>query len=295
MNPAFSIIIFTVLSGYGFGTLFWLGLGFYPDSVVAFRIISIAAFIITMAGLISSTFHLGNPQRAFLAFTQWRSSWLSREAILALASLLISFVYLSFLSFFDKKFSILGELTAILCLLTIFSTAMIYAQMKTVPRWNMRITPILFILYGLVGSSIILMNYLLSGTLFILLGFVQVISWLTGDGQFEKASHIGTATQLSKSKNKVRMLEPPHTGSNYLLKEMVYVVARKHIFKLRWLSLIFSSALPSLILLTSLLLVDESFLLLLIVGLFNLFGTFIARWLFFSEAEHVVGLYYDRV
>ena len=285
MNPASSIIIFTVLSGYGFGALFWLGLGFHPESAMSLQLIAVVSFLITIGGLVSSTFHLGNPQRAFLAFTQWRSSWLSREAILAVAALLVSFLYLSALSFFNLRILFLGELTALICFLTIFSTSMIYAQMKTVPRWNMKSTPVLFLLYGLAGSSIIVMNYRLSAILFALLGFIQVFSWLNGDGRFEKISHIGTATQLSDSKHKVRMLEPPHTGSNYLLKEMVHIVAQKHIRVLRWLSLICASAIPSLTLLISSLLISEIFLVMLTVGVFNIFGTFVARWLFFFRSR----------
>ncbi len=33
------------------------------------------------AGLLSSTGHLGRPERAWRAFSQWRSSWLSREGV----------------------------------------------------------------------------------------------------------------------------------------------------------------------------------------------------------------------
>ena len=41
------------------------------------------AYALASGGLIASTFHLGHPERAIKAFTQWRSSWLSREAWLA--------------------------------------------------------------------------------------------------------------------------------------------------------------------------------------------------------------------
>ena len=36
------------------------------------------------AGLLSSTFHLGHPERAWRAMSQWRSSWLSREGLVAI-------------------------------------------------------------------------------------------------------------------------------------------------------------------------------------------------------------------
>ena len=87
MYPAPSIIAFSTLSGLGFGLMFWLGIGM-PGStgLVAFVFFAIA-YVLAGAGLIASTFHLGHPERALLAFTQWRSSWLSREAVGAVAAL----------------------------------------------------------------------------------------------------------------------------------------------------------------------------------------------------------------
>ena len=38
------------------------------------------------AGLLSSTGHLGRPERAWRAFSQWRSSWLSREGVASVAT-----------------------------------------------------------------------------------------------------------------------------------------------------------------------------------------------------------------
>ena len=75
MHPALSVILFTTLSGVGFGTFTWLGFGVAPG--VAQQALTVAAFILTVAGLCASTFHLGHPERAWRAFTQWRSSCLS--------------------------------------------------------------------------------------------------------------------------------------------------------------------------------------------------------------------------
>ena len=294
MKPATSLIIFTVLSGFGFGLLFWLNLNLHSHTYFSSTISFPLAFLISVIGLISSSFHLGNPQRALLAFTQWRSSWLSREAVLAVVTLSISFINSVLILVYGVYLNWLGFIASGFCLLTIFSTAMIYTQMKTVPRWNMKITPILFLLYGTVGSSIILNIGILSATLFIILGSVQIFTWRIGDQQFKKLSSIGTATGLSKNNNLVRMLEPPHTGSNYLMKEMIHIVAQKYIHKLRWISLILLSLIPTILSLVASIDSNNYFILLIITALINLIGTLISRWLFFSEAEHVVGLYYDR-
>ena len=295
MKPATSLIIFTVLSGFGFGLIFWLNLNLHSPNNFPNIIIFPVGFVISILGLVSSTFHLGNPQRALLAFTQWRSSWLSREAVLAVLTLLISFVNAILIIFYKTYFNWLGLIASGFCLLTIFSTAMIYTQMKTVPRWNMKITPILFLLYGIAGSSIILNNALFSSLLFAILGLVQVSTWKKGDQEFERLSNIGTATGLSKNNEIVRMLEPPHTGSNYLLKEMVHIVAQKHIHKLRWISLFLLSFFPTMLcLVTGMITTNYTTIIIIVIGSLNIIGTLVSRWLFFSEAEHVVGLYYDR-
>src|SRR5216110_3893693 len=87
MNPAYSVILFTTASGAGYGLLALLGLvGFNhgPASSLWFgaTALVIALGLITL-GLLSSTFHLGRPERAWRAFSQWRSSWLSREGFLS--------------------------------------------------------------------------------------------------------------------------------------------------------------------------------------------------------------------
>ncbi len=294
MKPATSLIIFTVFSGFGFGLLFWLNLNLNASSIFPTVISFTAAFLISSIGLISSVFHLGNPQRALLAFTQWRSSWLSREAILASLALLISFVHAVLVILYEFYFYWLGLIAAVLCLLTIFSTAMIYTQMKTVPRWNMKATPVLFLLYGTVGSSVVLNSELFSFILFSILGLVQIVTWIKGDAQFKSLSTINTATGISENNSLVRMLEPPHTGSNYLMKEMIHIVAQKHILKLRWISLCLLSLLPAALSILSTTIYINSSIFLAGIACINVIGTLISRWLFFSEAEHVVGLYYDR-
>ena len=156
MKPAISLILFTVLSGFGFGLLFWLNLNLHSSEMFSDIVIFPIAIIVSVVGLIASSFHLGNPQRALLAFTQWRSSWLSREAVLAVTTLLTSFVHVILIVFYQIELSWLGYVASVFCLATIFSTAMIYTQMKTVPRWNMKMTPMLFLLYGIAGSSVVL-------------------------------------------------------------------------------------------------------------------------------------------
>lgn len=290
MHPAASVIIFTALSGLGFGLMFFLGLNI-PNvtgwNAFAFFFI---AYALAVGGLISSTFHLGNPQRALKAFSQWRTSWLSREGVSAVAALVVMGVYATLLIFFDTRVAWLGWLGSALCVLTVLCTAMIYGQLKTVPRWNMPVTPVLFLLYSCAGGALLAAALKVALIALGLLTLIQVFTWIAGDRQFTKAGHtIETATALGYL-GKVRLLESPHSGENYLTREMVHVIGRKHAMKLRAIAILFIGIIPIVLLLVT----DVDHLIAGVIILAHVIGLFTARWLFFAEAEHVVGLYYDK-
>ena len=288
MHPAPSVIIFTIFSGLGFGLFFLLGLGFFSASYWLNFLFFFLAYGFSIIGLLSSLFHLGNPQRFLKAFSQWRSSWLSREGVFSTSTLIIMAPFAIGKIFLDKEFVILGIVGSVLAIVTIFCTAMIYAQLRTVPRWNSFLTPVLFVLYSLGGGAFLINEGRLAAFILILSSLLQVYAWLNGDKLFKKAlSNVESATGLGNI-GKVRLLEGPHTGANYLLKEMVYVVGRKHRIRLRIIGFIFVGVLPGLILL----LFNFNLLLLILAFLMHLIGISLIRWLFFAEAEHVVGLYY---
>ncbi|MBS9717385.1 dimethyl sulfoxide reductase anchor subunit family protein [Pseudohalocynthiibacter aestuariivivens] len=289
MHPAPSVILFTVLSGLGFGLLTFLGLG-VPDisGWVAF-VFFLIAFALAVGGLLASTFHLGNPQRAMKAFTQWRTSWLSREGWLAVGALVVMGVYAFCVIFLDQKIEPLGWVGAALSVATVYATSMIYGQLKTIPRWNNPLTSLYFLSTSIAGGALLAGQARLAALLLALVGAVQVITWIKGDTRFGERGHsIETATGLG-SIGKVRLFEAPHSGPNYLLKEFVFVVGRKHALKLRIIALVFMSILPVL-----LLLLPVGHAIAAVAVLSHLFGTLVSRWLFFAEAEHVVGLYYGK-
>ena len=87
MHPSLSVIFFTTSSGAGYGVLALLGVLIGLGLLPAERSFANAALALALgfvsAGLVSSAFHLGRPERAWRAFSQWRSSWLSREGVAA--------------------------------------------------------------------------------------------------------------------------------------------------------------------------------------------------------------------
>ena len=291
MHPAPSVIIFTTFSGLGFGLLAWLGLGF-PSftgwSAFAFMVI---AYVMAVGGLLASTFHLGHPERAIKAFRQWRSSWLSREGICAVAALILMALYGAGLVFFGSRWGFIGLLGTIFSLLTVFTTSMIYTQLKTIPRWHQPLlTPANFMSLSIAGGALLAGQTWAAVVLLIIAGVVQFLTWTTGDSQLKTSgTDLATATQLGDM-GEVRAFEPPHTGTNYLLREFVHVVGRKHAEKLRIISMVLMIVLPVVILAV----LPFNHFLALVAVLCHIAGVLTSRWLFFAQAEHVVGLYYGK-
>jgi len=290
MHPAPSIIVFTVLSGLGFGLMIWLGLGF-PSVTgwVAFAFFAIA-FALAGIGLAASTFHLGNPQRALKAFTQWRTSWLSREAWLAVITMTLMGLYGAGLVFFGVRLTPIGWLGAVSALATVYATSMIYGQLRTVPRWNSPATPVLFLLFSLGGGALLAGEIGSAKILLTLCALGQIGAWALGDTALEDSgTTLSSATGLGKG-GTVRAFEPPHTGTNYLLREFVHVVGRTHALKLRGIALVLGYILPVM-----LLALPFSHFWGLLAVLSHIAGIAASRRPFFADADHVWGAYFVTV
>lgn len=289
MHPAPSIILFSTLSGLGFGMLAFLGLDVpAPRGWTAFWFFLIA-YVLAVGGLVASTFHLGHPERALKAFTQWRSSWLSREAWLAVVTLVLMGLYAIGLVFFDTRLRIFGIPGGLAALATVYATSMIYTQMRTVPRWNHWSTPLLFLAYAITGGALLTGRVELARALLPLLLILQVFAWIDQDRRVRvDETDIGTATGLG-TRGKVRAFEPPHTGESYLTREMVFRIGRKHAATLKVIAVFLAALLPAFLLFLPF---HHAFAALAVLS--HLTGVLVQRWLFFAEARHVVGTYYGR-
>jgi len=305
MHPAVSVIFFTVTSGIGFGLIFLLGLGWQMHQGMWPVFLSCAlAGGLSVAGLLSSTFHLGHPERAWRAFSQWRSSWLSREGVLAVLTLVLFGIYTLTWAFLDMRIAWLGFVISILAALTVFATAMIYAQLKTVPNWHSALTPLCYLTFALasgivLASAIGTADEILGLPTPILAAIALVIAWVSKLAWWNRAdkvgfadtgSNTGTATGLGHL-GKVKLLEKPHSGENYLTREMVHQIGRKHASKLRLIALVLGLAVP-LVLCFIALSTGATTVLLLLGAISMIAGLFAERWLFFAEAKHAVSLYY---
>ena len=290
MHPAPSIILFTVLSGFGFGLISIVGLLQFLSQISTVDVVffSLIGFFFSTVGLISSFFHLANKKNAIKSLSQWQTSWLSREAISSIFCLSIVVGNIGWVFVQNRYVNEVGITLFLLSLFTIFTTSMIYAQLKTVPSWNNMLTPAIFIFAGLAGGSILLMDYA-SLVLLLIFGVLQVLFWYNADQSFiYKETSVGTALGYSKNED-IRSFDVAHTSRNYLLNEMVYKVARKHAIKIRYISFFSAFVLP-----TSLILMfpGNFSVSVLVIGI-HFVGIYFSRWLFFAEAKHSVSFYYN--
>ncbi len=304
MHPAKSVIFFTTISGAGFGLIALLALTAGMGHISWDKSWELAAvgLGLSISGLISSVFHLGNPQRAWRAFTQWQSSWLSREGVLAvIACGLFGLWVLAGMAGYVLP-NMLGYVVAGLCVLTVFATAMIYAQLRPVPRWHTWLTPASYLGFSLSSGMLLMVmlhphyNGMAGGALgcLAIAWTLKVLWWMRAAKADVRSggSDTATATGLAGYAD-VRLFEKPHMTKNYLMKEMVFVVGRKHANKLRMITLLLGAAAPAAFLGFSLI-AGGNVLVMVFAVAAHLAGLFVERWLFFAEAEHVVSLYYGR-
>jgi DMSO reductase anchor subunit len=317
MHPAFSVIFFTTASGAGYGLLALLGilapLDFVPDSPW-FGIVTLAfALALITAGLFASTAHLGHPERAWRAISQWRSSWLSREGLAAIATYAPALLFGLGWLYTGRAAGIVvwfGLIGAVMAALTVWCTAMIYASLKPIHQWcNGWVVPnymALALMTGALWMQALVAPWGLDGTLtsVIAAAITSLIAALTVVtaallkfrywrfiDTTRAASTVASATGL---KGRVRMLEGPHTEENYLLKEMGYRIARKHAAKLRRIAAILAFALPFALSLVAFFARGQGAAAVAAVAavVLGMAGVLIERWLFFAEAKHSVMLYY---
>jgi DMSO reductase anchor subunit len=318
MHPALSVIFFTTLSGAGYGLLIWCALAAMAQALPArpLLISLVLALVLVTIGLLSSLGHLGKPQRAWRAFSQWRSSWLSREgvasvltfvpAVLVGAALLPamlspaqtgSIAALSVPGLLACIALIVGAVATVIC------TAMIYASLKPIPAWRHRLVVPVYLLFALLTGGLLLAAVAsLSGAspgnvpamtavaLAAALWALKRRYWRAIDATPLPATR-GDAVGLPG--RDIKVFERPHTEDNYLTREMGFVLARKHAGRLRQVATVLFALAPIVLMLPVWLFVHvDAGPWFTAAALAALAGAFVERWLFFAQARHLVTLYY---
>ena len=291
MHPAPSIIAFTTLSGLGFGLMAWLGIGAEPIGRAGASPSAALAVALAAAGPAreppaprpAPALPQGlQPVALVLAQPRGRRS----PSPPSPPSRLFAALWV----LFGLRTRWLGVPAAALALATVFATAMIYAQLRSVPalalapsrpalpprRPRRRRAPRRRRPPRRLASR---------------------------RPRPRPARRLGCRATAASPAPAPRSPPPPASarsaacGSsrrrtpapNYLLREMVHVVGRRHALKLRLArprargrSCRSPSSSP------------RRPLTLALAALLHVAGALVLRWLFFAEAEHVVGLYYGR-
>jgi len=324
MHPAFSVLLFTTLSGAGYGLLMWAGAlillpavqGRAPANgatVLLWGLLLVLGLVLTTVGLLSSMFHLGKPGRAWRAFSQWRTSWLSREGVFAVATGLVVVVMLALLGVGIAgalptglwiAMPVLAALMVVLSLCTIACTAMIYASLKPIPAWrHPLVLPVYFVFAVFTGWLVLmaLVNWsalsdaalgvilLVTFALAIVAGVLKLVYWHRIDRQPLGATR-GDAVGLPG--RDVDVFERPNTQANYINKEMGHVLARKHARPLRFIALMLFAVVPMVASWVAWANPELAGPVFTVGALLALGGTLVERWLFFAQARHLVTLYY---
>jgi sulfite dehydrogenase (quinone) subunit SoeC len=332
MHPAFSVILFTTLSGSGLGLWFWLGLRIatrgWPQGYDGFDLacVLITGGVLVVAGVLASLWHLGKPARIWRAFSQWQSSWMSREGVLAVVCCALAIVLILIAISAPGRplldplrpfgglppeppsdaavlwMRIAAAALAPLAAATVFATAMIYASLKPIPAWRHPLVVVSYLLFAAVGGALLFAPFaetLVDDHSWVGAGIVigAIALWLVKRRYWRDIDRdplpLDTGDAVGLPGRSVSSFERPHTESNYLTREMGFVVARKHARKLRTIAVVLFAVIPALCALPVWLLPhgDVTPLLWVAAVSFQL-GAVVERWLFFAEAKHLVTLYY---
>lgn len=310
MHPAFSVIVFTTASGAGYGLLIWFALFSVAapgalDRPLALTTLIFALALVT-AGLSSSTFHLGRPERAWRALSQWRTSWLSREGVMAIVAYLpAGLLVLVWLISADPGAAAVAPALLVIPagLATTYCTAMIYASLKPVHQWHNRlVVPNYYALglytgallfsafqHGFGGAGVAIDLIVLAaggGALALKLAYWRFIDGTPAESTAESATGLGRF-------GTVRLFEAPNTEESYLMREMGFSIARKHSAKLRKLALLTLFGAPFGLILLALASGGWAAAIAASLAVVSAAaGVLTERWLFFAEAKHTVTLYY---
>lgn len=313
MKPAASIIFFTVASGAGLGLLAVTALfDVFGPSVISSQALwrsALLGLVLVAAGLASSTLHLANPRNAWRAFARVRTSWLSREAALAVVLFAIAAVYMAL----TRKQAggairtLLALATAVASWSVLFCTAMIYASLKPIRQWHTPWTPTNYILLGHWSGALLFAatasayaampsSLGIVATALGLLALAAKLGYWYADlrGAPTTLAHaIGVDQGVrgpGMSIAQARLLDVVHSQPTFLTREFGFVLARRHAGALRLLAVVLGFVLPLALLTWG----PTSWESILAAAACCMMGLLVERWLFFAEAKHTVRLYHGE-
>jgi DMSO reductase anchor subunit len=312
VKPSLSIIFFTVSSGAGLGLLALLALGDLFDhalpSGALMQGIAIALALVA-AGLASSVLHLAKPANAWRAFSRFRTSWLSREAVFAACLFPIALGY-GALAWTDENgpLSVVAALGAVLLSwAALASTAMIYASLKPIRQWHSAWTPINYLLLGHWSGAVVLLGLArvhtahersfgwLAGALGVAALIAKIGHWRAIAAGAPDAPTLERAIGVEEGVRppgmtvaRARLFDVGHSHGTFLTDEFGFVLARRNAVALRIAALSAGFLVPGAWIIYG----AASARMAWLAAIVCLSGLLAERWLFFAEAQHTVRLYH---
>jgi len=318
MNPAFSVVFLTTLSGAGQGLLIalvgvelalHLGVGDAAAVPPMFYVVGAAlSCVLGVLGLVASFFHLGHPERAWRAIAMWRTSWLSRECLCLPAFLACTFAYGVAHAFALPYALDIGIVAVIASALLFVCTGMIYACLRFLQEWATPLTLVNFALLGCASgfmlatacaallASKLIVPLALAACLLTLAGFVSRSASLARNARLRPKSTVQSATGIRAAR--VEQKSRGFTAGAFNLREFFHGKTPETLKRIKWTFIVAAFIVP-FCLVAGLIAAGGvsfgvSFALLCVASLIQYGGLVAERWFFFAEARHPQNLYYKQ-
>jgi DMSO reductase anchor subunit len=303
LKPAWSVILLTTLIGAGQG-LFLVTYALDATRFTPERFVLLAcgvALALLGGGLAASFFHLGRPERAWRAASQWRTSWLSREVIVLPAFMGALGLYgMSVWFGFDKPLSLaIGAAGALLCLALFYCTGMIYACLKFLQEWHSPLTLVNFLLLGLASGAMLAVPLAVTawprfaGPLALAAFALAGLAWLMRIAAMVRNARLRprstTASAIGVAHPRIAQKAQGFMGGSFNTREFFHGRPRLVVQLARWSFLVLGFPLPAWLLGWG----GGGFGVYLAAFALQFAGLLAERWLFFAEARHPQNLYYQ--
>jgi DMSO reductase anchor subunit len=306
MNPAFSVVLFTTISGAAQGLVVALALArligvTWSPNFGSMALLVAEAMLLT--GLGASFAHLGRPERAWRAVLMWRTSWLSREVIVLPAFIGVTGLWWLVLS--AGIDTVLLPVAAIALAIALwYCTAMIYACLRFIQEWAQPLTLVNFTLMGL-SSGLVLISALAAwwGETHLMgaagpaaLG-ATVLAWVTRamalrrNASLTHKSSLQSATGIRATKLVQKSMGM--SAGSFNTREFFHKAGQAALRRVRLGMFAFGFALPSALLFWGI--AGSQPLLFALAWGVQVPGLLGDRWFFFAQARHPQNLYYQVV
>jgi sulfite dehydrogenase (quinone) subunit SoeC len=311
VNPAFSVIFLTTLTGVGQGFFFALyaaevgaELHWLPAAATSFFAVgAVIVFLFLGAGLLASFFHLGRPERAWRAAAMWRTSWLSREVIVLPLFMALALAYALMHYGWMEGTLALGAVGVAVSIALFICTGMIYACIRFLQEWAHPLTVVNFILLGCASGYTFAAAYadfaapaleesfIRSAVIFTVAAFLTRAASLVRNRRIKPRSSLQTAIGVKHPK--VVQKAQGFMGGSFNTREFFHGRTPALVRAVRCFFLAAAFAVPVLLLLAAArwnmgILAAAAFVV-------QYAGLIAERWYFFADARHPQNLYYQTI